>query len=64
MLSTHLHHGVPGTVVSQLSQPVDKALAGLTVDPAGLHHGLALFHKLHHTGGRQFYRMNQDGGFW
>lgn len=61
VLSAHLHHGVPGTVVSQLSQPVDEALAGLAVDPARLHHGLALFHKLHHTGGRQFHHMNQRG---
>lgn len=49
MQITHLHHGIPGTVVSQLSQPVDEALAGLTVDPVGLHHGLALLHELDHT---------------
>lgn len=41
---THLHHGVPGAVVSQLLQPGGEALAGLTVDAARLHHGLALFH--------------------
>lgn len=45
----HLQHGVPGAVVSQLPQPVDEAPAGLAVDPAGLHHGLALFHQLQHT---------------
>lgn len=45
----HLHHGVPRAVVSQLPQPVDEALAGLTVGPAGLHHGLALLHQLDHS---------------
>lgn len=42
--STHLHHGVPGAVVSQLLQPGGEALAGLTVDAARLHHGVALLH--------------------
>lgn len=46
MWTTHLHHGVPGAVVSQVLQPGDEALAGLTVDAARLHHGLALFHEL------------------
>lgn len=46
MWTTHLHHGVPGAVVSQLLQPGDEALAGLTVDAARLHHGLALLHEL------------------
>lgn len=46
MRSFHLHHLVPGAVVTQLPQAVHKALAGLAVDPARLQHGLALFHKL------------------
>lgn len=36
-------------MVSQLPHAVDEALAGLTVDPARLQHGLALFHKLDDT---------------
>jgi len=32
--------------VSQLPEAVDEALAGLTVGPPCLQHGLALFHKL------------------
>lgn len=42
----HLHHAVPGAVVSQVSEAADEALAGLAVDSARLQHGLALFHKL------------------
>lgn len=74
---THLHHGVPGAVVSQLPQPVDEALAGLAVGPAGLHHGLALFHQLEHTrrtpglarearrgGGAPFRRCLEATGTW
>lgn len=45
----HLHHLVPGAVVSQLPEAVDEALAGLAVDPACLQHGLALFHQLDDT---------------
>lgn len=44
--SSHLHHVLPGAVVSQLPEAVDEALAGLAVDSACLQHGLALFHKL------------------
>lgn len=57
--TTHLHHGVPGAVLAQLPQPVDEALAGLAVDPAGLHHGLALLHQLEHTGRHQYHHVNQ-----
>lgn len=32
--------------MSQLLEPGDEALAGLTVDAARLHHGLALLHEL------------------
>lgn len=39
--------------MSQLPQPVDEALAGLAVDPAGLQHGLALLHELDNTGVKQ-----------
>lgn len=49
MWSTHLHHLVPGALVAQLPQAVDKALAVLAVDPAGLQHGLALLHQLPHA---------------
>lgn len=42
--TAHLHHVVPGALVSELPQAVDKALAGLAVDPACLHHGMALFY--------------------
>lgn len=42
----HLHHLVPGALVSQIPEAVDEALAGLAVDPARLQHGLALFHEL------------------
>lgn len=44
---SHLHHEVPGALVSQLPEAGDEALAGLAVGPARLQHGLALFHKLH-----------------
>lgn len=47
--TTHLHHAVSGALVSELPQAVDEALAGLAVDPARLHHGMALFHKLDDT---------------
>lgn len=48
--TTHRHHAVPGaTLVSELPEAVDEALAGLAVDPARLHHGMALFHKLDDT---------------
>lgn len=43
---THLHHLVPGALMSQLPQAVDKALTALAVDPTGLQHGLALLHQL------------------
>lgn len=46
---SHLHRAVPGALVSQLLEAVDEALAGLAVGPAGLQHGLALFHKLEDT---------------
>lgn len=44
---THLHHLVPGALMSQLPQAVDEALTALAVDPTGLQHGLALLHQLH-----------------
>ena len=47
--SPHLHHLVPGALVSQLPEAVDEALAGLAVDSARLQHGLALFHELRDT---------------
>lgn len=47
--SSHLHHLVSTALVAQLSEAVDKALAGLAVDSACLQHGLALFHQLQNT---------------
>lgn len=47
--SSHLHHLVPRALVSQLSETVDEALAGLAVGSARVQHGLTLFHKLQDT---------------